>query len=92
MLQHGQHILDGATLSLMPSNTATDSLDKVRIQESRTIEVTGLAPKTTEDAILNFFENKRRTGGGEIERVNFIPDRGIAFITFAAAESEYEQI
>ncbi|KAK3746699.1 hypothetical protein QZH41_018917, partial [Actinostola sp. cb2023] len=41
---------------------------------------------TTKDALLNFFENKRRSGGGEIEDIQFIPDESSADITFCSAE------
>ena len=91
MLLRDKHILEGAILLVKPTNTAADTLDTAGIQESRTIKVTGLAAKTTKDAILKFFEDQRRSGGEEIEDVVHTPDRGIAVITFTSAESEYEQ-
>lgn len=91
VLLREKHILEGAILFVKPSNTAGDSFYTSGIHESRTIEVTGLAAKTTKDAILKFFEDQRRSGGGEIEEVVHTPDRGIAVITFTSAESEYEQ-
>ena len=57
-------------------------------QESRTIEVTGISAKTTKEAILNFFENKKRSGGGEVESVDHDSDQGTAVITFTTAESK----
>ena len=91
VLLRDKHILEGAILLVKPTNTAADTLDTAGIQESRTIKVTGLAAKTTKDAILKFFEDQTRSGGGEIEDVVHTPDRGIAIITFTSAESEYEK-
>ena len=91
VLLREKHILEGAILFVKPSNTAGDSFYTLGIHESRTIEVTGLAAKTTKDAILKFFEDQRRSGGEEIEDVVHTPARGIAVITFKSAESEYEQ-
>ncbi|KAL9972377.1 hypothetical protein ACROYT_G018663 [Oculina patagonica] len=81
------HILDGVTLSVAAFNITCGLPDKEEAQEPRTIEVTGLAPSTTKDSITMFFENTKRTGGGEVEHVNFLPDLGIAVVTFVKAES-----
>ena len=85
---HSEHTLDGATLTVTPRSTAVEPCNEKEAQESRTIEVTGLAATTTKDAISNFFENKRRSGGGEIESVDFNSDQATAVITFTKAESK----
>ena len=92
MLLREKHVLEGAILFVKPSNTAGDLFYTSGIHESRTIEVTGLAAKTTKDAILKFFEDQTRSGGGEIEDVVHTPDRRTAIITFTSAESEYGKI
>ena len=69
-------------------NTKIEPQDVEVTQQPRTIEVTGLAPTTTEDAIVNFFENKKRTGGGDVESVDYNPDRGTAVVTFTTADSK----
>jgi len=88
VLQHDKHSIDGAALSVSQSYTTSGLTDKEEIQESRTIEVTGLASTTTKDSIVNFFENTRRSGGGEIENVDFMPDKGYAVVTFISAQSK----
>ena len=88
MLQKNKHTLDGATLSVTASNNTCGLPDKEEAQESRTIELTGLAPKTTKDSIEMFFENTRRSGGGDVEHVDFTPGQGIAVVTFVKAESK----
>ena len=88
MLQRDQHSLDEAVLTVASSDTAVASQDNEETQESRTIEVTGLASTTTKDSIINYFENTRRSGGGEIENVEFTPKKGYAIVTFLSAESK----
>ena len=88
MLQRDKHSIDGAVLSVSQSYINSGLTDKEEIQEARTIEVTGLASTTTKDSIVNFFENTRRSGGGEIENVDFTPNKGYAVVTFISAESK----
>ncbi|XP_022795889.1 poly [ADP-ribose] polymerase 14-like isoform X2 [Stylophora pistillata] len=87
VLERDNLTLDGATLSVSVHNTKIEPQDVEVTQQPRTIEVTGLAPTTTEDAIVNFFENKKRTGGGDVESVDYNPDRGTAVVTFTTADS-----
>ena len=46
--------------------------------------IRGLSQNTTEDALLNYFENTRRSGGGPVEEVNMKGDW--ARIKFESAE------
>ena len=48
------------------------------------IIVRGLSQDTTEDALQNYFENTRRSGGGHVEEVNINGD--LARIKFESAE------
>ena len=88
MLQRDQHSLDGSILSVIPSDNTDGLTEEEQIQESRTIEVTGLASTTTKDSIKNYFENTRRSGGGDIEDVEFMPEKGYAVVTFLSTESK----
>ena len=89
VLQRRQHCLDGASLAVKVGVLAAEQTDQEDMEESRTIELNGLAPTTTEDSITNFFENTRRSGGGDIDSVEFNPKEGFAVITFMSAESEF---
>lgn len=88
VLQKDKHVLDGATLKVTASNNTCGLPDKDQAQESRVLEVHGLAVTSTKDSIWMFFENTRRTGGGEVEHVDYTPEKGIAVVTFAKAESK----
>ena len=89
MLQRRQHCVDGASLAVKTGVPAAEQTNQEDMEESRTIELNGLAPTTTEDSIRNFFENTRRSGGGDIDSVEFNPEEGVAVITFMSAESEF---
>ena len=86
VLQRGNHTLDGATLDV--SLEVSDKSGDVE----KTIKITGLAAKTTKDSLLNYFENKRRSGGGEVESVDFRSDTGVAFVTFVDVNGKYFEI
>ena len=83
VVQHEKHTLNGATLDV--SLEICEGHSKVG---GKTIKVTGLAAKTTKDSIINYFENKRRSGGGAVESVQFRGDTGVAFVTFEDANGK----
>ena len=88
VLQQEKHALDGAILNVSASKSRCRLPDKEEAQESRVIEVNGLASTTTKDSIWMFFENTRRCGGGEVEHVDFTPELGIAVVTFVNPKSK----
>lgn len=53
------------------------------------VVIRGLSQNTTEDAILNYFENPRRSGGGPVEEVNIKGD--LARIKFESVEGNKNQ-
>ena len=52
------------------------------------IKVTNIPPNTSQDALEFFFENRRRSGGGPIEELEYDPDTKSAVITFEDPEGE----
>ena len=79
-----KHTLNGATLDV-----SLEICDSSSDEENRkTIKVADLAGNTTEDSILNYFENERRSGGGEVETVELQSDTGVAFVTFKDANGK----
>lgn len=88
VLQRDKHVLDEAILNVTASKNTCDLPDKEEAQESRVIEVNGLAATTTKDSIWMFFENTRRSGGGDVEHVDFTPELGIAVVTFVNPKSK----
>ena len=76
------HILNGTALNV--SLELRDAGDK----KDRTIQVAGLPANTNEEWIWLYFENKRRSGGGEVENVDFRRDAGVAFVTFKDADGK----
>ena len=89
MLRRELHYLDGAVLIMELGGNVTAGIPvEEEVGQSRTIEVSGLASTTTKDGMKNFFENTRRSGGGEIDEVEFFLHKGCAVVKFVLAESE----
>ena len=51
---------------------------------SRALIVRGLPQSTTEDTVLNYFENTRRSGGGAVEEVKI--EGSVARVKFESSE------
>ena len=83
MIKHDQHILNDATL-----HVSLELLDNAE-NTNKTIQITGLTAQSTEDSIRNYFENERRSGGGEVEAVTFRPEENMALVTFKDVEGEF---
>ena len=54
--------------------------------EQCTVEVTGLPPGASEDLVLNYFENARRSKGGPVSTVVINPDSEKCLVTFESRE------
>jgi len=76
VVERDKHTLNDVTLDV------SFEMRGRRYKNSKTIEVAGLPASTTKDAILNYFENERRSGGGEVETVDLKLEAGVAFVTF----------
>ena len=50
--------------------------------DGKTIEVRGINTFTTDDAIELFFESKRRSGGGPVEKMTRDTDNNVTYVTF----------
>ena len=86
-MKHKEHKLDGASLKVVLGKSEHSVIkEETSSCDSRIVEVTGLAAVTTEDAICNYFENTRRSGGGEVESVEMKPELNMAIVTFEEAQ------
>ena len=52
------------------------------VDDSCKIKVTGLTGACDEDLLVMFFENKKRSGGGEVKKLEMMRSLGEALITF----------
>ena len=62
--------------------------DKPIIGEIKTVIVTGISSHTTDSTLQFFFENKKRSGGGDIESFQRTEPQ-VAYITFTSAQGNY---
>ena len=51
-------------------------------QDANTIEIRGFNPETSDETIESFFENKRRSGGGEIKGIHVDRDNEVVRVTY----------
>ena len=82
VVEKDKHILNGANLEV------TKEMAEKHKEAAKTITITCLAAKTTEDSLWNYFENKRRSGGGAVESVTIQRDTDTAFVTFEDANGK----
>ena len=82
VVEKDKHTLNGANLEV------TKEMAEKHKEAAKTIMVTCLAAKTTEDSLWNYFENERRSGGGAVESVTIQHDTGTAFVTFEDADGK----
>ena len=61
------------------------------VEDKLTIIVSGLKSTTTKDTVLYYFENSRRSGGGEVLNVDF-NQHGDAVVTFQEVKGTYFEI
>lgn len=54
----------------------------------RTVEVFGLPPDVSEDLVMNYFENVKRSKGGPVSTVVINPDSQKCLVTFESAEGK----
>ena len=53
-----------------------------QVEVCNCVTVTGLPDNTTEDTIMLYFENSRRSGGGDVCKVDFSCDEKCALVHF----------
>lgn len=59
------------------------------VELTRSVKVTGVNPQTSNDSLCLYFENKRRSDGGDVDSVLCRHDDFI--VTFVDAEGRYKQ-
>ncbi|CAC5404075.1 unnamed protein product [Mytilus coruscus] len=63
------------------NNTLTDNVEEIE-QSIKMIKVSNIPPGSSEDSIRFFFENNRKSGGGDIEDLDYDKDSHSVIITF----------
>ena len=57
--------------------------------DGKTIEVRGINTSSTDDAIEMFFESKRRSGGGPVEKIQRDAENHVTYVTLENADGLY---
>ena len=84
-VRHSPHKLSGACLlfeELEEENPDIFDENAGEFEEGITIVIKDILPSTTEDAMCNYFENARRSGGGDVHKIEYNRNKGEAVIMF----------
>ena len=91
ILEHGNHSLLNQPLHVSRPAVQEPEVD-VRSQENEgatnAILVKGLRPEVGRDVLELFFENTKRSGGGDITDIQMYQESGRAIIWFADASGD----
>ena len=63
-------------------------ISQTQSKAPRAVKVTGISRGASEDLLLNYFENSRRSHGGPVADLVFKPSLNMAFVTFESAAGE----
>ena len=77
----------GLQLGLVPMVDVFEGLDPQSCQPLA-VRVDGISKKTTRESLSKYFGDGHKSGGGHIEKLEYIEEEGFAVITFADADSE----
>ena len=80
--------MDGAQLTVTHLSDVYAGLDRQSCRP-KAVRVSGIKSHTSKDFLQLFFENRRRSGGGEIDDLEYGEEEGIAVATFKDAECEF---
>ena len=64
-------------------------LEVEEVDETRQVLVTGFANITTEESLLYYFENKKKSRGGEVAKVERHFEEDAYIVTFRHKEGKY---
>ena len=84
----GTLVLKGAHLTVTALSDIYEGLDRESCQP-KAVKVSGFSSQTSKDFLTIFFENRHRSGGGDIEHLEYDDSDGIAVITFDEADSKF---
>ena len=80
--------LDGAQLTVTPLSDVYAGLDRESCRP-KVVRVSGIDSRTSKDFLSLLFESRHRSGGGEIDDLEYDQEEGLAIITFTDAECKF---
>ena len=82
----------GMQIVRVPVQSQTDDdAERLPIEDQSTrVLVSGVDSKLTKEVLENYFENKRRSGGGRTKMVTLIPEENKAVIEFEDSSGKYQ--
>lgn len=84
--------LDKVTAKIEKKNLDENKITVEQVEICSSVLVTGLPDNTSEDTILYYFENSKRSGGGEVSKVDFNPEQKRAVVHFLDSEGTFDHV
>ncbi len=86
VIEHGNHKLEGCILQVSKPEVNTpetkENITQQDITMSDAVVVTGMKGKLSQHILMIFFENTKRSGGGDVEKIAMDPAGDVAYISF----------
>lgn len=86
VLDRGMHKLLGVSLECEAVDGGSDT------SELYSVEVSGFTEKISEEMLLLFFENRKRSGGGPVEEMFYNAKECRAVVTFKNPEGQWSWV
>ena len=84
----GTLVLKGAHLTVTALSDIYKGLDRESCQP-KAVKVSGISSEMSKELLSLLFENRHKTGGGDIEHLEYDDKDGTAVITFEEAGSKF---
>jgi len=84
LLERGSVSYNGNEMRItkLESKSVSESSNDENSESARTVEVIGIPKDVSKEFLYMFLENKRKSGGGTIEKMQFGSTPGKAIVTF----------
>ena len=84
------YIVDSAKLETINGKQLEKStLTISQVTVSNCVYVTNLGEKTSKDTLTYYFENKRRSNGGDVHKIVMVPEDNAVLVYFTDYESKF---
>ena len=88
LMNAGTLVLKGAHLTVTALSDIYEGLDRESCPP-KAVTVSGISSQTSTNFLTRFFRNRHKSGGGNIEHLEYDNNDGIAVITFKEADSKF---
>ena len=88
VVEKGSLVIDGVPISVsFPPSPASEQEPTPEPEEPKaTVKISGISSQLSEELLRIFYENPKKSGGGDIADVQMCLNQGCAYVTFVNPE------